>query len=216
MARKPSISDQQILAAARRVFLQNGSSATTAEVAREAGVAEGSIFKRFPTKAALFAASMQGQLEDLPWLKLLREARGDVDGKQILLDAGVEAIGFFRKLMPLMMMTWSNPKFQDRLPHPLDVPDPPPLHALREITAFFKRQIAAGRIRRCSPEVVGRMYLGALTNYVLLGLLLERNAAAAAAAPSTLSTHNAKSFVQQLVHHLYAGIGPHDDKDSDR
>ena len=44
MARKPSISDQQILAAARRVFLQNCSSATTAEVAREAGVAEGSIF----------------------------------------------------------------------------------------------------------------------------------------------------------------------------
>lgn len=208
MARRSSISEQQILAAARRVFLSKGGAATTAEVAREAGIAEGSIFKRFPTKAALFAASMHGQMEEFPWMKVLRDAKGDVDGQAILLEAGVEAVGFFKKLMPLMMMTWSNPKMLDCLPPQMDVEDPPPVRALRELTNFFRRQITAGRVRRCSPEVAARMYIGAIVNYVLLGLLLERNPTAAAAAPASFSAGNPKTFVQQLVHQLYAGIGP--------
>lgn len=214
MARKPSISDQQILSAARRVFLSNGSAATTADIAREAGVAEGSIFKRFPTKAALFAASMQGQIEELPWLRRLRDAGPEANGQKILLESGVEAVGFFRRLMPLMMMTWSNPKFSDCLPPHLELPDPPPVKALREISAFFRRQMAAKRVRRCSPDVAARMFLGALTNYVLLGILQERNPALASTLPP-YSDSAAKKFVQQLIHHLYAGIGPQPDKDRD-
>ncbi len=58
MGRPTILSDEKILSAARRVFLERGIRATTAEVAREAGVAEGSLFKRWKTKHALFFAAL--------------------------------------------------------------------------------------------------------------------------------------------------------------
>src|SRR5215470_10839817 len=70
MVRPARITDSQILVAARDVFLEKGISATTAEVARRAGIAEGSIFKRFPTKEHLFCAAMTPG-GDPPWLKLI-------------------------------------------------------------------------------------------------------------------------------------------------
>ena len=51
MARPTVIRDEQILDAARIVFLERGVLATTAEVAQRAQVSEGSLFKRFKTKA---------------------------------------------------------------------------------------------------------------------------------------------------------------------
>ena len=62
MGRPVHISKERILAAARSVFLEHGFSASTAKVAQAAGVSEGSIFKRFPTKEALFVAAMAAPL----------------------------------------------------------------------------------------------------------------------------------------------------------
>mgnify|MGYP001134528590 CR=1 FL=1 len=58
MARPTSIDDDQILTAARAVFLEHGIRGTTLEVAQRAGVSEGSIFKRWKTKEELFHAAM--------------------------------------------------------------------------------------------------------------------------------------------------------------
>ena len=56
MARTRTISDEQILDAAQAVFLEQGPQATTSAIADRAGISEGTIFKRFPTKQALFFA----------------------------------------------------------------------------------------------------------------------------------------------------------------
>ena len=57
--RPPVISQERLLEIAREVFLELGFRATTAEVASRAGVAEGTIFLRFKSKAELFRAAMQ-------------------------------------------------------------------------------------------------------------------------------------------------------------
>ncbi|MFL6140461.1 MAG: TetR/AcrR family transcriptional regulator [Labedaea sp.] len=49
----------RILAAATAVFNEHGSSASTEEVARRAGVAIGTVFRHFPTKNDLLAAIMK-------------------------------------------------------------------------------------------------------------------------------------------------------------
>ena len=54
MARTARITEERILEAAREVFLAEGFGAQTAKIAQRAGVSEGSIFKRFATKEALF------------------------------------------------------------------------------------------------------------------------------------------------------------------
>ena len=58
MGRPRRISDERILAAAREVFLEQGYGAPTSEVARRCDCSEGTLFKRYPTKAELFFASM--------------------------------------------------------------------------------------------------------------------------------------------------------------
>jgi AcrR family transcriptional regulator len=54
-----------ILAAARAVFAEGGPDATTEEVARRAGVAAGTVFRHFPTKADLLRALMKDLLSQV-------------------------------------------------------------------------------------------------------------------------------------------------------
>jgi len=52
----------KILEVAARVFAEQGAAASTEQVAAEAGVAIGTIFRHFPTKADLLAAIMKDTL----------------------------------------------------------------------------------------------------------------------------------------------------------
>ena len=58
MPRPVSIQDEVILSAARELFLERGIDVATSEIAARAGVSQGTIFKRFRTKQALFNAAM--------------------------------------------------------------------------------------------------------------------------------------------------------------
>jgi len=73
MARRKTIPDERLLECARAVFVEHGASASTKEIARRAGVAEATLFQRFPTKAALFVAAMVPPAVDV-------EAVADVTG----------------------------------------------------------------------------------------------------------------------------------------
>src|SRR5438067_10692690 len=110
MARPTTISDERILEAARGVFLEHGVAATTAEVAKRAGIAEGSIFKRFATKADLFKAAMQVDLDSLDFLNTLVAARDGDDPRLTLYEFGMQAVSFFRRLMPLVMLQFGTGK----------------------------------------------------------------------------------------------------------
>jgi AcrR family transcriptional regulator len=56
---------ERILAAAEHVFATRGASASTDEVAAEAGVAIGTVFRHFPTKQDLLSAIVKALLERL-------------------------------------------------------------------------------------------------------------------------------------------------------
>lgn len=68
---------QDILKASLKIFAQKGyNGSTTAEIAREAGVAEGTIFRHFPTKKELLIAVLEPKvLEGL--IQLDKEHRED-------------------------------------------------------------------------------------------------------------------------------------------
>ncbi|MFI6027811.1 TetR/AcrR family transcriptional regulator [Amycolatopsis magusensis] len=56
---------ERILAAAEQVFAEHGAGASTEEVARQAGVAVGTVFRHFPAKADLLTAIMKKSLAEL-------------------------------------------------------------------------------------------------------------------------------------------------------
>ncbi len=172
MARPTRISLEAILEAARAVFLEHGVAATTAEVARRAAVAEGSIFKRFATKADLFKAAMQLDLAEPEWLRTLLGAREGDDAREVLFRVGQQAVTFFRQLMPLIMMQWSSGK-RLGIPEQLQGPNAPPLRALKALAVFVEREMDAGRMRRHEPEIVARMFMGSIQSYVFFEILLR-------------------------------------------
>jgi AcrR family transcriptional regulator len=54
-----------VLAAAKAVFAQAGIDAPMEDVARAAGVGKGTLYRRFPTREHLFAAILQGRVDEL-------------------------------------------------------------------------------------------------------------------------------------------------------
>ena len=58
MGRRKTVSDADLLAAARGEFVKLGSAASTRDIARRAGVSESVLFQRFTSKAELFFAAM--------------------------------------------------------------------------------------------------------------------------------------------------------------
>jgi AcrR family transcriptional regulator len=197
MARPSVITQEQILQAAREEFLERGIRATTADVARRAKIAEGSIFKRFETKYELFSAAMHVNPEQPAFLRAL-DAQTTGPTRQVLAEIALEILGFMRTLMPLVMMTWSNPS-PSGLPRALDMPNPLPVQVMKKLIRFFKREITAGRLRRQNPEIAARVFLGAIQNYVFFELVLK--------AGNKIPMPPEK-YVQGMVDALWQGLGP--------
>ncbi|MFO0692142.1 MAG: helix-turn-helix domain-containing protein [Polyangiales bacterium] len=198
MARVASIRDEDILAAARRVFLARGILATTAEVAADAGVSEALVFKRFRTKANLFRRALEAGFEASPWQRALTERVGQGDVRDELAVAALEAIRFLRVILPLTMMAWSNPG-PSGLPEIFTEPNPPPLRALGQLTAYLEAEMAIGRIRPQDADIVARTLAGAVFHYVYFESIFRAQ---------QLLPVPEESFVRGLVELLWPGLAP--------
>ncbi|MEU5991716.1 helix-turn-helix domain-containing protein [Spirillospora sp. NPDC047418] len=80
----------KVLAAAEEVFAVQGTSASTEEVARKAGVGIGTVFRHFPTKESLLEAVLVALLE-----RLAAEARE----LRSAADPGAAFFGFFSRVV---------------------------------------------------------------------------------------------------------------------
>jgi len=190
MARPTVIRDADILDAARAVFLERGALATSAEVAQRAGISEGSIFKRFRTKAELFRAAMGLRFGDMPaaFAELpLRAGQGTVE--ENLTQALLGAIEQARLTFPIIAMSLANPKLAIGIPDALDVPDPPPLVAQRVLSAYLEAEIRLGRVRPIDTAVLARGFFGAIVGHVLSEALVGRVGGAPIDAEHYVSTY---------------------------
>ena len=167
MARPQSITDEEVLAAARAVFLDKGITATVEEVAARCGVGVATVFRRFPTKAALFVAAMDSTPEP-DWERLIEDLwpssrRTGSDVRGALTAFAREMLTLGRKMYPLMQMRLSNPGFfhQDKPPRRLT-------KTLEILGEFFELHMRGGRVRGKNPRVAARIWLGALQHLIFL------------------------------------------------
>lgn len=173
MSRPTTISDDVILAAARQVFLAHGIRGTTAEVAQRAGVSEGSVFKRWKTKEDLFHAAMRADaIESVSFLQGLPERVGKGDLREHMIEVGVLAAHFFEKIVAFHMHSFSAGSGENK--GPFDGPgEPPPLVARKRVASYFEAERRAGRLRNVDTDVLGRVFLGSIYNFVALELMMR-------------------------------------------
>jgi AcrR family transcriptional regulator len=105
---RPAIIDKEaVLRAARQVFIQNGAFGSTKDIAQLAGVSEALLFKRYPTKAALFVAAMAPPNVDPA--AILRAAESVKDPHAAFIALGESVLAYFREAVPIMSQLVRNP-----------------------------------------------------------------------------------------------------------
>ena len=160
MARPRSVSDEQILAAARGCFLEHGPGVSTTVIAQRLGLSQAALFKRFGTKDELLRAAMTPERDALDGL-LARLERGP-DERAIpmqLLELGRLLRSCFEQVLPRIAVL----KAAGLSPHPpWKQDDPPPLVVQRAVARWLRRAADAGRLRVDNPEVAAHALLGAL------------------------------------------------------
>lgn len=195
MARPTSISTEQILDTARRLFLERGQTVSTAVIAKEAGVSEGSIFRRFKTKDDLFLACME--LPAPEFLEELPSRIGEGSLRETIERIAQELIEFFRLLIPRVSALKQHASF-DPLEHLRTNRDAAPHRVLRTLTDYFDGEVRLGRIRPCDPEVAARTFIGGLHNYVFFEHI----------GVNTQMPFASTSYVRAFVDLLWSGLDP--------
>ena len=212
MSRIPRITNQQILEAARQVFLQQGFGASTLEIAQQAGISEASIFKRFSTKEELFFAAM-GIPEKPLWMNELESLCGKGDLKENLINICLQIMEFYHEVLPRIMMLRSRGNAIAEL----GGKEPKPMRDVKVLTAFLEREINQDRLRPCDPQTVAHILLGSLMNYVFLEQMSSK--VSMATSESGIETYlssgdpatEVSAFVQSLVDIVWQGIAPSQD-----
>jgi AcrR family transcriptional regulator len=190
MARTATITDQQIIEAAREVFLEFGFGAPSSEIARRAGVSEGTIFKRFRTKEDLFIAAV-GLPDGEMWFEKAETLIGQGDLRQNLIELSLEMFNAAREVMPRIFMVISRGNAP--MNHPNGT-DSPMNRAMDTLTRLFAAEIRLGRMRQINPEIAALMLLGALMHRVQLEVMFSR----AVIDPSDLVTDVIDAFWQGI------------------
>ena len=146
MGRQKTISDEELLARAREVFVERGFAGSTREIARRAGVSEGVLFQRHATKADLFFAAMALPSVDL---QALFDARFD-SARDQLASVTAAMIDYFRDSMPVLLPLLSPPVFEVE-EFSRRHPDSPFGALRRGLVAFFARERESRRIGPVDP-----------------------------------------------------------------
>jgi AcrR family transcriptional regulator len=165
--RPTSIREDDILDAARAVFLARGLDATTAEIAARAGISESLIFYRYKTKEALLVAVIDRQIAVPPLFEALAERVGRGELADHLFEIGAAIIEAMQTFLPLMMMAWSSPVKLTVLHERLKHPNPVQIRMIRLLSGYFEAEARRGRLRRVDPEILARGFFGGVCDYVM-------------------------------------------------
>lgn len=109
MGRKKTIEDEELLAHARQLFLEKGSHVSTKEIAVHSGLAQATLFQRFPTKDSLFRAAMLPPKPDMELI--MGVAANHDDTKSALIAICGAMLTYFRSMMPVALQLLAYPNF---------------------------------------------------------------------------------------------------------
>lgn len=164
MARPMRIQDAAILEATRPVFLKHGYKVSSTRLARAAGISEGSLFKHFKSKTALFLAAMKMESDEPAWQDRLQEAAGKDDIQRTLEFAGAQLLRHQRLILPRIMMVRASGITLHGDYHPQgEVPHH--VQLVRHLADYFSAEMKAGRLAMQNPESQAHAFVGALTHY---------------------------------------------------
>src|SRR3712207_593838 len=164
----------QLVAAAERVLRTKGlARATTREIAREAGCAEGTLYLHFDDKLDLVRAVHERLLPS--FIELVshlpeRAGTGTVEGH--LTDLARGALGLYRDILPLGSSLFADPELLERFREALAERRGGPQRAWEPVVAYLRAEQALGRVTpEADPAAAALLLLGACQQLVFVELM---------------------------------------------
>ncbi|MES1025083.1 TetR/AcrR family transcriptional regulator [Gloeocapsa sp. BRSZ] len=163
MPRTKTITDEEILAVARSLFIKEGAKASTRTLAKVVGISEAVIFQRFGTKEELFFAAMVLPEAQLEVMFNVQPGKKQVTTNLKLIS--LQIVSYFREVMPVFLSLISHPSFnmQTFLQHHTM----PAMQIGNELTAYLTAELNLGRIYTDNAAVTATVLLSHLHNLVL-------------------------------------------------
>lgn len=160
---------ERILAAAREVMRGKGLvRATTKEIARAAGLSEGTLYNHFANKEELFLCT----LNELPsgfvsLIRGLQERAGTEAVQSVLEQIARSALDFYGEAIPMGASFFADPELLARHRELLQQRGAGPQRANEAVAAYLRTEQGIGRVRGdADPDAVAYMLLGALYQYI--------------------------------------------------
>jgi AcrR family transcriptional regulator len=198
----PTGTRAQLVDAAERVLRTRGlTRATTKEIAREAGCAEGTLYLHFADKLDLVRAVHEKLLP--AFIELVRHlperaGTGTVEANLTELAAG--ALRLYRDLLPLGSSLFADPELLRRFRALLAERDGGPHRAWEPVVAYLRAEQDLGRVAAgADPAAAALLLLGACQQLVFVELMTG---------PGTLPFRDRPDPAAELVRTLLSGLSP--------
>jgi AcrR family transcriptional regulator len=197
LGRPQRVDDRDILAAARRVFLERGPAATTREVAQAAGVSQAVLFQRFKTRDDLLLAALLPAPPDLDGLLGPMNDLHRLGPRAYLVEVGLRALDFFIAATPAFFHLIVHPAFRREVF--ARVHEHVPIVALVAGLAERLQELQQdGQIADCDPRSASEALMGFAHNLGMFGTI----------AGQSLTAEVCRERVERFVDVLWRGLAP--------
>jgi AcrR family transcriptional regulator len=178
---------ERIVAAAARVIRERGvTGATTREIARAAGVSEGSLYNHFESKTALFGAAFASVTAGI------RDAMGELAGSigRGTVEANLErlataSIRFYSELLPMAGPALADRDVTSWLRRGMPARGAGPIMGQLALVGYLEAERDAGRLAPgAEPAFMAAALLGACLHHAFTSILTEPAALAGAGVPA--------------------------------
>ncbi|WNG54565.1 TetR/AcrR family transcriptional regulator [Archangium gephyra] len=195
MGRPKEVTDEQIVAAARRCFIKRGAGVSAADIARELGVSHTTLFNRFGSKEGLMLAAL-GPPKELPWVAALDAGPDERPIREQLVEHAKEMSAYFQDLqagLGVLQAAGIEPSKAYRAREG----ESPPMQAFRALVAWLERAQSQKRLARCETDTLASTLLGALHGWAFTARVCGESTSAAAS----------ERYVERFIELLWNGIG---------
>jgi AcrR family transcriptional regulator len=194
---KPTLR-RRIIEAADALIREHGlAGATTREIARAAGCAEGSIYVHFEDKIDLIIAVVVEREPSFAELLKLPDKAGSATVEENLVPWADELLRLIRENQPIFFALIGDRNVFARFKERLHERQTGPVAVFQAAAAYVRAEQELGRVdARVRPEVAAAILIGACRDHIFTGSL--------AGAPATSSA----GFARELVRTAVSGLLP--------
>lgn len=166
MTQRGEATRARLIEATRSVVREVGyAHASTRAIAQAAGVAEGTIYRHFPDKTALFFATvLESNAPVVAWVTTLPARAGEGTVEDNLTDAAVQLVSLRDQIVPLELAIAADPELAAQRRQAMSAAGTPlPPGPPEAIAAYLAEEQRLGRVRRdIDPREAASVLLGVL------------------------------------------------------